>query len=75
LSAAIGNTKTEALAADILISNHGTIFLFRPLTDAARLHLEQHCAEATWFGGALCCEHRYAAGLAANLQGDGFTVE
>jgi hypothetical protein len=52
-------TKTEKTASDILISNQGTIFLFRPLTDAAWLHLELHCPDATWFGGALFCEHRY----------------
>ena len=68
-------TKALTASADISVSNYGTIFLFRPLTDAARLHLEQHCAEATWFGGALCCEHRYAGGLAETLQRDGFTVE
>jgi hypothetical protein len=67
--------KNEARGADILISNHGTIFLFRPLTNAARLHLvEKHCLDATWFGGALVVEHRYAGNLAITLQRDGLTV-
>jgi hypothetical protein len=57
------------------LSHHGTIFLFQPFTEAARLHLEVCCPDATWFAGALVCEHRYARELAASLSSDGFTVE
>ena len=69
------NTKTETTTADISVSNCGTLFLFRPTTDAARAHIEERCAGAQWFGGALVCEHRYAGALAGALQCDGFCVE
>ena len=61
--------------ADYTADNQGSIFLFRPLTEAARLHLEEHCSDATWFGDAVVCEHRYAADLAAALRGKGFILE
>jgi len=60
---------------DIEVSNLGSIFLFRPNTEAARLHLERHCPDATWFGGALVCEHRFAMDLVVALRSEGFTVE
>jgi hypothetical protein len=68
-------TETIAPTADIEIENCGSLFLFRPNSEAAREHLEAHCGEATWFGGALVCEHRYAEDLAAALRDDGFAVE
>ena len=68
-------SQTATAGADISVSNCGTIFLFRPLTDAAREHLESNCPDAQWFGGALACEHRYAGGLTGTLQSDGFTIE
>jgi len=60
---------------DIEVSNLGSITLFRPHTEAARSHLEEHCPGAPWFGSALVCEHRYAADLTATLLSAGFTVE
>jgi hypothetical protein len=69
------STQNKINDVDISISNSGTIFLFRPLNDSAKLHLEDHCADAQWFGGALACEHRYAGDLANVLQHDGFLVE
>lgn len=44
--------------ADYTADNQGSIFLFRPLTEAARLHLEEHCSDTTWFGDAVVYEHR-----------------
>jgi len=67
--------SAEKSKIDIEVSNLGSIFLFRPHTEAARLHLEEHCPGATWFGSALVCEHRYAADLTATLQSAGFKVE
>lgn len=67
--------EASKVGPDITVCNQGSIFLFRPHTDAARKHLETHCPDATWFGGSLVCEHRYAAGLAEAMQGDGFTLE
>jgi hypothetical protein len=61
--------------ADVTVENHGTIFLFRPWTDAAREWIEEHVdGEALWFGGALAVEHRYAYDLAHGMLNDGLTV-
>lgn len=53
-------------AEDVQVENHGSIFLFRPLTDEARTWLVEH-TDGQWFGGALAVEHRYAADLANGI--------
>ena len=60
------SAKPELQIADISINNQGSIFLFRPLNTVAREHLVTNCPDAHWLGGALVCEHRYAADLAAD---------
>jgi len=67
------STKTKS--ADIEVINQGSIYLFRPRNEAAKVHLEEHCSDATWFCGALVCEHRYAGDLATVLQRDGFKMD
>ena len=65
------------LSPDIAIQNHGTIFLFHPLTDAARAWIAEHFAgrEAVqFFGHALVVEHRYAEQLADLAAQDGLRV-
>ena len=62
-------------AAAISVSNQGSVFLFRPLTDAARLHLEECCPDGMWFAGALVCERRYAQDFAVSLGGNGFVIK
>ena len=60
---------------DVKVENHGTLFLFRLLTDAARDWVEAHVdPEAQWFGGALVVEHRYARDLAQGMLDDGLAV-
>jgi hypothetical protein len=62
--------------SDFEIQNHGTIFLFVPLNDAADLHIRENVQDdAQWFGGALVVEHRYARDLAQQLTEAGFTVQ
>lgn len=58
---------------DIEIANHGSIFMFHPLTDAARTWLEEN-TDGQWLGGALAVEHRYARDLADGAISEGFTV-
>jgi len=63
------------IGADFRIQNHGSILLFAPQNTAAEYHLRENVnQEALWFGGALVVEHRYAAGLVAALQSEGFRV-
>lgn len=60
---------------DVVVENHGTIFLFRLLTDAAQAWVDEHVSdEAQFFGGALVVEHRFARNLADGMLGDGLEV-
>jgi hypothetical protein len=60
---------------DVLIANEGTLFLFSPLSRAAREWIDEHVQDdAQWFGSALIVEHRYAPGLARGLTDAGFVL-
>lgn len=59
---------------DILLTNEGSIFLFRPCSAEARAWLEDN-TDGQWFGHALVVEPRYVIDLVAGLQDNGFTVE
>lgn len=60
---------------DVLVANEGTIFLFSPLSHAAREWIDEHLeAESQWFGAALVVEHRFAFGLAQGLKDAGFVL-
>ncbi len=59
---------------DVLVTNHGTLFTFEPRTDDARTWIADHVGEATWIGGALVVEHRYAHDLAAGMRGAGLVL-
>jgi len=61
--------------ADAEVSGGGTIFLVRPLTDAAREWIEENVSnESQWFGQSLAVEHRYVGDLITGMQADGLTV-
>jgi hypothetical protein len=63
------------MEADIILENHGSIWLFRPSTESARQWLEENTqSDAQWFGGALVVEPRYVDPLVEGLQENGFTV-
>lgn len=62
--------------ADVAVANEGSVFLFQPLTGAAKDWIEEHVvSETTWFGGSLCVEHRYAHDLALGMIGDGLRLQ
>lgn len=44
---------------DLLVENHGSIFLLRAETPAGGDFLLEADSEAQYFGGALAVEHRY----------------
>ena len=61
--------------ADVEVRNEGTIFLFRPLTEAAREWLAENVdEEAMYYGEFLVVEHRYADDLAQGMIDDGLEV-
>lgn len=60
---------------DVTIDNHGSLFLFRLNTEAAKEFVEEYVAgDAQFFGGALSVEHRYAYDLAEGMVENGLTV-
>lgn len=58
---------------DVLIEHHGSLHLFRPLTEGAKTWLEEHTS-GTWFGGALVVEPRYSLDLAQGAFADGLCI-
>ena len=60
---------------DFNFENHGSTWLVRPTSAAARKHLANGVSEeAQWFGGALAVEPRYIESLAQRLQDEGYEV-
>lgn len=67
--------ETVTELADYAVENHGTLFLFEPLTQEAEDHIATNVGdEAQFMGRALVVEHRYARDLAARLQDEGWRV-
>lgn len=61
---------------DVRVANHGTLFLFTPLTDAASAWIAEHIPEdAQWLGRSLVVEHRYAMDVAKGMTGDGLVLQ
>ena len=61
--------------ADFEVSNHGTIFIFMPLTSAAREWAAEFLPEdaQSWAGGTVI-EHRYISDVVTGAQRDGLVV-
>lgn len=66
--------ETKTAAMDVHVVNLGTIFTFEPRTPAARAWIADNVPFATWFGGAMVVEHRFAQPLAEGMLGDGLVV-
>lgn len=61
---------------DIKVTNHGTVFLFDPRTDAGAEWIAANVSDdALWFGGSLAVEPRYARDLAQGMLDAGLDVE
>jgi hypothetical protein len=70
-----GVEPADSTRHDYLVSNHGTIYMLRPLNDAARQHLTENVGEeAQWLGGALAVEHRYIEQLVVQLRDGGWRI-
>jgi hypothetical protein len=60
---------------DLLIENHGTIWLVRPVTDAAIQWLKDTAPEdAQFLGYAMAVETRYLDGVIEAARNDGLEV-
>jgi hypothetical protein len=61
---------------DVQVENHGSIFVFQPLTKRGSAWITENVQAESWqwMGGGLCVEHRYARDLADGMQGDGLRL-
>lgn len=69
-------TKTRHFP-DFRVENHGSIFLLRPHTDAAKSWLEEHIGQDNGFQPywpTVVIEHRYIGEIVAGIQSDGLGV-
>ena len=62
--------------SDFQIADQGSIFLIRPLNDAARQWLAENVVSEPWqwVKGALCVEARFARDLIKELEEAGFEI-
>jgi hypothetical protein len=62
--------------SDFQIADQGTIFLIRPLNEAARQWLDENVVSEPWqwVQGALCVEARFARDLIIEIEEAGFEI-
>jgi hypothetical protein len=61
--------------SDILIENHGSLFLLRPVSSIGHDWLDANIQpDALKFGGAIVCEPRYVSDIVLGAQADGLAV-
>ena len=69
---ASGTSPTEP---DFLVENHGSIYLFRPISPAAFSWIAEHLPEdRLTFGNAVVIEHRYITEVVHGAIADGLAV-
>ena len=61
---------------DILVENHGSIFLLRPTSSVGQAWLQENVIgeESQIFGDAVVCEPRYVMDIVLGARGDGVVV-
>lgn len=59
---------------DILVENHGTLYLLRPVSSTADEWLRD-VTDGTWFGGALVVEPRYVRDIVDGAVGSGLACQ
>lgn len=65
----------DTRTSDVFVENHGSIFLFQPLTAAAEEWIAANVSgEPMRYAGALVVEPRYARDLAAGMLADGLHI-
>ena len=62
--------------SDFQITDQGSIFLIRPLNEAARQWLDENVVAEPWqwVQGALCVDARFARELVAEITDAGFEI-
>jgi hypothetical protein len=61
---------------DILVENHGSVFLLRPASSVGQTWLQENVTseETQLFGNAVVCEPRYVADIVFGARGEGLLV-
>lgn len=61
---------------DVYVENHGTIFMFTPMTPMAREWVAEKVALEPWqwMGASFAVDHRYALPLATEMVTQGLVV-
>lgn len=60
---------------DVSVEDHGSLWLFRPLTEEAKTWIDDNVEDAAlWFGGALAVEARFAQAMVEGMLADGLEV-
>ena len=62
---------------DIEVHNEGTVFVFNPLTDAARAWVKDNVSLESWqkwAGNSFVVEHRFAEGIAKGMLDAGLKL-
>jgi hypothetical protein len=70
--------RAEQASPDFLLENHSSIYLLRPLTESARIWVEDHIGPDNGFQPywpAVVIEHRYIGSILEGIQGDGLAVQ
>ena len=70
-----GSSPTGSAEFDFRCESHGSIFLLRPLSESAKIWIEENLSsDAQWFGDAVVVEHRYIWPILEGIQNDGLVV-
>jgi hypothetical protein len=67
-------TRQTIPSPDFVVENHGSIFLLRPLTDAARNWLEEHIGQDNGYQPyfpTVVIDHSYISDIVVGIQNDG----
>ncbi len=61
---------------DILVENHGSVFLLRPASSVGQAWLQENVIgeETQLFGNAVVCEPRYVADIVFGARGEGLVL-
>ena len=79
--AASGSSPTQSaseIPPDFLVENYFSIFLLKPLTESARVWLEENITADNGFQPywpTVVVEHRYIANIVEGIRNDGLAVQ
>lgn len=70
----LGDSNWKAI--DVSVENHGSVIIFRPLSDAAKSWIEEYVSREGYqpFRDALVVEPRFADNLLTGMQRDGLHI-